>query len=153
MKRYFSILAVLLATLLATMVQLDSSLAQWMGNGAPICTTLYYQETPQLVSDGAGGAVIAWEDHRSDNADIYAQKAKGPNLSTSPAQNELNVPTSTDISVIFDFDVDETTIDNSTFVVNARSTGLHQGTITYDSLTKTAILSLSPISTEMAIWT
>jgi hypothetical protein len=59
-------------------------------------------------------------------------------LSTSPAQNDLNVSLSTNISVTFDIDMDETTINNSTFVVNARSSGPHPGTITYDSPTKTA---------------
>jgi hypothetical protein len=59
-------------------------------------------------------------------------------LSTSPAQNELNVSVHTNISVIFDVEMDETTINDSTFVVNARSTGLHLGTITYDGPTETA---------------
>ncbi len=64
-----------------------------------------------------------------------------PNVvSTSPTQNELNVTVSTNISVTFDIDMDETTINDSTFVVNAWSTGLHEGTITYDSQTKTATL-------------
>ena len=61
-------------------------------------------------------------------------------VSTSPAQNELNVPVNTNISVTFDIPMDETTINDSTFVVNAWSTGLHQGTITYNSLTKTVNL-------------
>jgi hypothetical protein len=59
-------------------------------------------------------------------------------VSTSPAQNELHLPVNTNISVTFDIDMNETTINDSTFVMNARSTGLHEGTITYDSLTKTA---------------
>jgi hypothetical protein len=59
-------------------------------------------------------------------------------LSTLPAQNELNVAASNNISVTFDIDMDETTINGSTFVVNAWYTGLHQGTITYDGPTKTA---------------
>jgi hypothetical protein len=64
-----------------------------------------------------------------------------PNIvSTSPTQNELNVAISTNVSVIFDIDMDPTTINDSTFVVNAWSTGLHQGTITYNGLTKTATL-------------
>lgn len=61
-------------------------------------------------------------------------------LPTSPTQNELNVAVNTNISVTFDKDMDESTVNDSTFVVNARSTGLHQGTITYDSLTRTATL-------------
>lgn len=62
-------------------------------------------------------------------------------LYTSPTQNELNVPVSTDILVVFDVDMDETTINDTTFVVNARSTGFHEGTITYDGQTKTATLA------------
>jgi len=61
-------------------------------------------------------------------------------VSTSPAQNELHVPISSNISVTFDTDMDETTINGSSFIVNARSTGLHQGTITYNNATKTATL-------------
>jgi hypothetical protein len=60
--------------------------------------------------------------------------------STSPGQNELNVAVSTNISVTFDVDMDEITINDSTFIVNARSTGLHLGTISYNSGTKTATL-------------
>jgi len=59
-------------------------------------------------------------------------------VSTSPTQNELNVSVNTNISVIFNADMDSATINDSTFVVNARSTGLHQGTISYDTLTRTA---------------
>ncbi len=62
-------------------------------------------------------------------------------ISTSPTQNQLNVPVNTNISVTFDLDMDLTTINDSTFVVNAWSTGLHQGAITYDSPTKTATLN------------
>ena len=64
-------------------------------------------------------------------------------VSTSPAQNQLNVPIDADISVTFDVPMDQTSINSSTFVVNAQSTGLHQGTITYDAGTKTATLDPS----------
>jgi hypothetical protein len=59
-------------------------------------------------------------------------------VSTSPAQNELNVSLPSNISVVFDTDMDESTINSSTFIVNARSTGLHQGTFSYDDQTYTA---------------
>jgi hypothetical protein len=65
--------------------------------------------------------------------------AQAPRIvSTSPTQNQLNVPVSTSISVTFDIDMDESTINDSTFVVNARSTGLHPGSITYDGPSRTA---------------
>ncbi len=62
-------------------------------------------------------------------------------VSISPMQNQLNVPFNTNISVTFDINVLKTTINESTFLVNAWSTGLHRGTITYDILTKTATLN------------
>jgi len=49
--------------------------AQWTANGTAICTAADRQDNPQIVSDGAGGAVITWEDHRSTTVDdIYAQR-------------------------------------------------------------------------------
>jgi hypothetical protein len=44
-------------------------------NGVSICTDASDQVNPVLVSDGAGGAIIAWTDQRSGAAtpDIYAQ--------------------------------------------------------------------------------
>ena len=46
----------------------------WTDNGTAICTAADYQDYPQLVSDGSGGAIIAWQDNRSGNYDIYAQR-------------------------------------------------------------------------------
>ena len=59
-------------------------------------------------------------------------------LSTLPLQNELNVPAWTDISVTFDADMDEAAVNDSTFVVSARSTGFHHGAIGYEAGTRTA---------------
>lgn len=39
----------------------------------PICTARGSQTPEAIVSDGAGGAIIAWNDRRSGNADIYVQ--------------------------------------------------------------------------------
>src|SRR5207244_7014358 len=35
------------------------------------------QNYPAAVSDGAGGAIVAWEDARSGNADVMAQRVNG----------------------------------------------------------------------------
>jgi len=51
-----------------------SGTPQWSANGVAICTGSGTQQSPQLVSDGAGGAIIAWMDNRSGNEDIYAQR-------------------------------------------------------------------------------
>ena len=49
---------------------------QWDDNGTLISNAFRYQREPKLVSDGAGGAIITWEDDRDDPTtefDIYAQ--------------------------------------------------------------------------------
>jgi len=62
-----------------------------------------------------------------------------PNITAiSPAQNDLNIAATTDISVTFNIDIDQATINDSTFVVNGRSTGLHSGSISYNPGTHTA---------------
>jgi hypothetical protein len=51
--------------------------AQWSDNTAvnnPIVTQPDDQVGPQIVSDGAGGSIIAWIDRRSGVDDIYAQR-------------------------------------------------------------------------------
>lgn len=45
----------------------------WTVNGVPICTEGNTQSEPRLASDGAGGAIITWTDHRS-GYNIYAQR-------------------------------------------------------------------------------
>jgi hypothetical protein len=47
--------------------------ALWTPDGVAICTTAGDQRSPQLTADGAGGAIITWEDHRNDESyDVYA---------------------------------------------------------------------------------
>jgi predicted lipoprotein with Yx(FWY)xxD motif len=50
---------------------------QWATNGVPICTAVNDQAAPTIVSDGAGGAIIAWTDLRGVGSDIYAQRVNG----------------------------------------------------------------------------
>jgi len=48
---------------------------QWTANGVALCTATGVERYPTGVSDGAGGAIVAWEDFRSDTSyDIYAQR-------------------------------------------------------------------------------
>ncbi|MGI8905552.1 MAG: hypothetical protein ACR2IE_03560 [Candidatus Sumerlaeaceae bacterium] len=49
---------------------------QWSPNGVAICTATNAQKNPEVISDGAGGAIIAWGDARTNNtnSDIYAQR-------------------------------------------------------------------------------
>lgn len=47
---------------------------QWTINGKIVCSSLYEQGQLSMVSDGVGGAIIAWQDMRNGNYDIYAQR-------------------------------------------------------------------------------
>jgi hypothetical protein len=47
---------------------------QWTSDGVAVSTAPSDQVLPQIVSDGAGGAIITWEDNRNGTTDIYAQR-------------------------------------------------------------------------------
>ncbi|MBN1800134.1 MAG: hypothetical protein JW891_01425, partial [Candidatus Lokiarchaeota archaeon] len=52
----------------------SDGVVQWTIDGIPICTAIEKQYAPSIVSDGEGGAIIAWGDYRNYNYDIYAQR-------------------------------------------------------------------------------
>jgi predicted lipoprotein with Yx(FWY)xxD motif len=55
--------------------RVNAGVVLWTVNGVAICTASDSQQQPQVVSDGLGGAIIAWYDYRSgSNYDIYAQR-------------------------------------------------------------------------------
>ena len=47
--------------------------AAWVVDGVALCTATGDQEYPTIASDGAGGAIVTWNDYRS-GSDIYAQR-------------------------------------------------------------------------------
>lgn len=47
---------------------------QWTTNGMPVCTEINAQNSPCIATDGAGGAIIIWQDFRTNYADLYAQR-------------------------------------------------------------------------------
>ncbi|MGD1048313.1 MAG: FlgD immunoglobulin-like domain containing protein [Candidatus Krumholzibacteriaceae bacterium] len=51
-----------------------ASLAGWIENGVLVCGESGRQFRQEMVSDGHGGAVIAWSDDRTGGSDIYAQR-------------------------------------------------------------------------------
>ncbi len=50
-----------------------SGVPQWAPDGVTVCAASNEQSNPGIVSDGAGGAIVAWDDPRS-GADVYAQR-------------------------------------------------------------------------------
>lgn len=58
-----------------------AGIVQWTTNGVAICTSANRQAGPQIIPDGAGGAIIAWTDYRNgSNADIYCQRINAAGL-------------------------------------------------------------------------
>ena len=49
--------------------------ASWIDDGVPLSTATERQQNLQIISDGAGGAIVTWEDYRSgSDYDVYAQR-------------------------------------------------------------------------------
>jgi Concanavalin A-like lectin/glucanases superfamily len=46
----------------------------WTLNGIPVAAAPGRQQSPIVINDGVGGALITWDDSRNGQADIYAQR-------------------------------------------------------------------------------
>jgi hypothetical protein len=52
-----------------------TALAQWTSDGVPISAAANAQQAHRIVSDGAGGAIVAWQDQRvAAHGNIYSQR-------------------------------------------------------------------------------
>ena len=69
-------LATFTILLLITMIFPPGADAQWIENGNPIVVHYISQHSAQAVSDGAGGAYLAWHDGRP-NMDVAIQHIDG----------------------------------------------------------------------------
>ena len=73
---------------------------QWTANGVALCAAVGDQTVPRMTTDGTGGAIVAWQDGRAGNKDVYAQRittagavqwvADGARICT--ASNDQTVP-------------------------------------------------------------
>jgi hypothetical protein len=62
--------------------RLDASgVAQWAANGVVIGSGTGDQYAPVAVSDGAGGAILVWQDTRLGGSDLFAQRVNGSGVS------------------------------------------------------------------------
>jgi len=72
----------------------------WTKDGAVICAATAMQRNPAIVSDSAGGAIIAWEDRRSGSDwDIYAQRVDGSGVVQWTADGVIVVSTTDDQTI------------------------------------------------------
>jgi hypothetical protein len=62
----------------AQRVDYSTGASLWTADGVVLCTEPNLQEFPNLVSDGSGGAIVAWRDLREGNYyDVYAERVNG----------------------------------------------------------------------------
>jgi len=76
-----------------------SGVSQWTNNGTLICGASGNQYVMPIISDGYGGAIIAWLDYRNNDSDIYSQRistngvvqwtANGKEICTAPEDQYL----------------------------------------------------------------
>jgi hypothetical protein len=59
--------------------------ALWATDGTPLCAAAGDQHAPAIAADGAGGAIVAWEDHRGASGDVYAQRVSATGAVQWPA--------------------------------------------------------------------
>lgn len=53
----------------------NMGVTQWTSGGVAICTAPNAQANPKIDTDGAGGAIITWQDKRNNSDyDVYAQR-------------------------------------------------------------------------------
>lgn len=66
----------IVSCLLLLLLWVPSANAEWQEHGIPVCTAAGHQnnESVVIIPDGAGGSIIVWEDERSGESDIYAQR-------------------------------------------------------------------------------
>jgi hypothetical protein len=58
-------------------VQANGTLAPgWPANGLAVCALPSSQQTASMAADGAGGAIVTWQDARSGTLDVYAQHVR-----------------------------------------------------------------------------
>jgi len=66
--------------------RIDSSgKVKWMTNGSQVCSVEAQKHNPTITGDGAGGAIIAWDDEGRGYSDIYAQRINGAGVIQWPA--------------------------------------------------------------------
>jgi hypothetical protein len=53
--------------------------AMWDPAGVAVCTAVNDQSRPNMMPDGVGGVVVAWEDSRGGGSRAYVQRLNGAN--------------------------------------------------------------------------
>jgi len=125
----------------------SSGIPQWTSNGIAISTASDNQRYTTIVGDGSGGAIIAWEDYRSGNYDIYAQRVNADGSLPSPPPTITTVnPNQGDQDETLDVTI------TGTYFTGATSVGFGSGItvnsfVVDDSTQITANIAIDPAAT------
>src|SRR5262252_1344887 len=71
--RWISICLALIATTTLSVAGPAPALAAWPPFGQAVCTASKGQTHVSITTDGAGGAILAWQDQRDAKVNIFAQ--------------------------------------------------------------------------------
>jgi len=125
----------------------DNNQYQWKQDEIiiPSATDTFYTISTATIND-AGSYICEITNTVATSLTLYSKPVNvAVNDTTSPlvvavnpTQNALNISKDTNISVTFDVEMNATTINNNTFIVHSLQNGLHSGTYSYNSGTKTA---------------
>jgi hypothetical protein len=55
----------------------------WDPNGVPLCQAAGFQDAPAVLRDAGSGALVAWNDPRNGNPDVYADHIAGSGVATA----------------------------------------------------------------------
>lgn len=83
---------------------------------------------------------IVTGDYDADSISILLNGAALNVVATNPSQYQLDVPQASNVEATFSLDLDPATVNDTTFLVYGSQSGLHPGTITYESGSYTATL-------------
>ena len=72
MRKYIKHLGIL--GMLCVLVIATASHAEWIENGIGVAEYDGYQGDPDILADGSGGVFVVWQDGRSGDDDVYAQR-------------------------------------------------------------------------------
>jgi 6-phosphogluconolactonase (cycloisomerase 2 family) len=95
--------------------------------------------------DGNGALDLAVTNSQSNNISILMNTISGsfphPTITSfAPTRNALNVTKNTNITITFNTDINQSTLDNSTIKINGSLSGLHTSTFSYNSSAYTATI-------------
>jgi len=91
-----------------------SGVVQWTPGGVAVSAADNEQRRPAMLPDGSGGAIVAWEDFRNGNTDIFAMQigpdgtiptGVGDTPSASPFVLRSNYPNPFSTETTFDLDL------------------------------------------------